>query len=109
MTLVGTWKHGRNGSKPNKQIKRQNSHLAMKRKSIEHQNTITTMSGHDFKAGDWITIASRDERWWRCLLHWTLMRQGYPQRTIRRRVSQVSTTTLTYAAAGQPPAATRGD
>ena len=61
---------------------------------MEHQSTITTMSGHGFKAGDLITITARDTRWWRGLLHWMLRRPGYPQRTIKRRVSHATTTTL---------------
>jgi len=60
------------------------------------QNTVvTTAQGHDIQAGDWITITVRDTRWWRRVSHWMLRRPGYPQRSIKRRVSQVSATTLT--------------
>jgi len=62
---------------------------------MKHQSTITMALGHGIKSGDWVTITTRDTRWWRRLLHWMLRRSGYPQRTIRRRVSQASTTTLT--------------
>lgn len=62
---------------------------------MKHQSTITGTPGHEIKAGDWITISARDTRWWRRLLHWTLRRHGYPQRNIKRRVSEVSATTLT--------------
>jgi hypothetical protein len=56
---------------------------------------VTTAQGHDIQAGDWITITVRDTRWWRRVSHWMLRRPGYPQRSIKRRVSQVSATTLT--------------
>ncbi len=62
---------------------------------MEHHSTITTMPGHGIKAGAWITLTVRDTRWWRRALHWLLRRPGYPQRSIKRRVSQTSTTTLT--------------
>lgn len=62
---------------------------------MEQQSTITTASGHDIKAGDWISMNVPDLRWWRRAMFW-LLRRGTPTRTIRRRVSQVSNTTLTF-------------
>lgn len=59
------------------------------------QTIITTNErGHGLQPGDWIDITVRDTRWWR-RLWFRLLRRGEPQRTIRRRVSQVSATTLT--------------
>ena len=62
---------------------------------MKDHSTITTTQGHDIKAGDWITLTVRDVRWWRRALHWLLRQPGCPQRTIKRRVSQASKTTLT--------------
>jgi len=60
---------------------------------MEHQSTITTTASHGIRPGDWISMTVRDTRWWR-RLWFRLLRRGEPQRTIRRRVSQVTGGTL---------------
>ena len=62
--------------------------------TMDHQSKITTAAGHGIKAGDWISLTVPDGRWWRRLAYW-LLRRGKPTRTINRRVSQASSTTLT--------------
>jgi hypothetical protein len=64
---------------------------------MDSRTTITTAfpaDGHGFKAGDFISLTVRDTRWWRRALYW-MLRRGHPQRTIKRRVSQTTDTTLT--------------
>lgn len=63
--------------------------------SMEDTSTITTSGGHDFKPGDYITLTVRDTRWWR-RLWFRLLRRGEPQRTVKRRVSQVNESTLQF-------------
>jgi len=64
-------------------------------KSKSSMTTITTAApyGHGMKEGDWIELTVRDTRWWRRLWFGALWR-GEPQRTIRRRVREVTKNTL---------------
>lgn len=57
------------------------------------RTTITAAHGHSMKPGDLVCFEQRDLRWWRRALFW-LLRLGEPRRTITRRVSQASNTTL---------------
>lgn len=58
------------------------------------RSTLTTVHEHGFRPGDVISYEVRDQRWWRRLIFW-LFRLGEPRRTVRRRVLEASSTTMT--------------